>query len=122
MRTWGRIYNQATETWDWTEVSTDANGQDDYVWLTTLIQVLKLALGESPFYANYGIPAQPSVISQIFPDFYVAQVQSQFSQYFASLQIVPVRDAVNENGALTPTYTINILTNVGVSLSTTIAV
>ena len=122
MRTWGRIYNTTTDDWDWTEVSTDANGQDDYVWLTTLIQVLKLNLGESPFYANYGIPAQPSVISQIFPDFYVAQVQSQFSQYFASLQIVPVRDAVNEQGALTPTYTINILTNVGVSLSTTIAV
>lgn len=122
MRTWGRVYNSATGNLDWVEVSTDSNGQDDYVWLTTLIQVLKLNLAESPFYANYGIPAQPSVISQIFPDFYVAQVQSQFSQYFASLQIVPVKGAVNEMGALTPTYTINVLTNVGVNLTTTIAV
>lgn len=122
MRTWGRVKNPATGTLDWVEVSTDSSGLDDYVWLTTIVQVLQLNLGESPFYANYGIPAQPSVISQIFPDFYAAQVQAQFSQYFASLQIIPVPGAVNKEGALTPTYTINIITNVGVNLSTTIAV
>lgn len=116
MRTWGRTYNNATGKWDWTEVSTDPNGLDDYVWLTTLIQNLKLNLGESPFYGEHGIPAQPSVIQQIFPDFYVARVQSQFSPYFANLQISPV------SGESDPTYTINVLTNVGVRLTTKIAV
>jgi hypothetical protein len=45
------------------EVTTDANGYNDAVYLTTLSQVLKLNLGESPFYANYGIPQYQSVLT-----------------------------------------------------------
>ena len=94
MRTWGRVtttsnYSGAigffeiglsgigsTETGTsqsstWVEVSTDANGYNDAVWLTTLAQVLQLGLNESPFYGNYGIPAQQSAVTQVFPDYYV---------------------------------------------------
>lgn len=101
MRTWGR-----DENGQWQMVSTDANGNNDYVWITTLIQCLLLNLGESPFYANYGIPAQQSVLTQIFPDFYVAQTQQQFSQYFASLSIKKVNSRQ-------PTYNIRIVRNNG---------
>ena len=55
MRTYGRVYAE-DGSYTWVEVSTDANGFDDMVMLTTLAQVLKLNLGESPFYANFGIP------------------------------------------------------------------
>lgn len=95
-------------------VTTDAQGQDDSVWLTTLIQVLKLNLGESPFYANYGIPAKPSVVQQVFPDFYVARVQQQFAQYFASLIVA------KQPSTLNPTYLVNVTTHQGVKITASI--
>lgn len=101
MRTWGRDRDGK-----WVEVSTDANGFDDAVWITTLIQCLLLNLGESPFYANYGIPAHPSVVTQVFPDFYVARTQQQFASRFASLVIAKQQSA-------TPTYRINVTTHQG---------
>lgn len=103
MRTYGRINGV------WTEVDTDVNGFNDQVWLTTLAQCIKLTPGESPFYAQYGIPAQQSVISQVLPTFYVSQLQTLFAQYFASLTIS--QDATAS--ALTPTYNVNVLTNQG---------
>lgn len=114
MRTYGRIFNE-DGTYQWVEVSTDANGYNDYVWITTLIQCLKLNLGESPFYADYGIPAQQSVIQQIFPDFYVFRTQSQFAKYFASLLI-------SKQNFPTPTYNVNITTNQGVKMAASIPV
>lgn len=114
MRTYGRI-SQDDGSYQWVEVQTDANGYDDAVWLTTLIQVLKLNIGESPFYANFGIPAKPSVVQQIFPDYYVAQVQKQFSPYFASL-------VISKLNSPTPTYRINIITHQGFRLSEDIPV
>lgn len=107
MRTYGRLNGR------WVEVSTDANGFNDAVYLTTLIQCLKLNLGESPFYANYGIPAHPSVVQQVFPDFYVAQTQQQFAPYFASLLIA-------KQNAPTPTYQINVTTHQGGRVATSI--
>lgn len=104
MRTWGRVNGV------WTEVSTESDGSNDAVYLTTLIQVLKLNPGESPFYANYGIPAQDSVVTQIFPDFYVNLTQQQFSPYFASLSIT--RSDTNP-----PTYKVDIVTNTGAHIS-----
>lgn len=114
MRTYGRVYD-ADGNPTWVEVSTDEAGHDDYVWITTLIQCLKLNIGESPFFANYGIPAQRSLIQQIFPDFYVAQTQRQFTQYFTSLLVskVPSR---------TPIYNINLITQQGTKMMTRIAV
>lgn len=114
IRTFGRITNEdGSKTWG--EVDTDAQGFNDAVWLTTLIQCLKLSIGESPFYANYGIPAQRSIVQQIFPDFYVAQTQAQFAQYFASLIIAKVANP------LTPEYNVNVVTNQGVKIVTQIA-
>ncbi len=112
MRVYGRIYNGGVP--QWVVVETDAAGNSEYVYVTWLIQVLKLCLGESPFYANYGIPAVPSVVQQIFPDFYVAQVQQQFQQYFASLIISKVPST-------TPTYNVNILMFNGTVFQATIA-
>lgn len=106
MRTYGR-FNGA-----WEEVTTDANGYNDNVWITTLCQSLKLALGESPFFANYGIPAQQSVMTQIFPDFYVSQTQTQFSPYFASLTITRVQ------GSFPPVYNAKAICHSGAILET----
>lgn len=106
MRTYGRQY-KSDGSYQWVEVTTDANGFDDYVWLTTLIQCLQLIRGESPFYANYGIPAQQSVVSQVFPDFYVALTQQQFSGYFAALTVAKLNSP-------TPTYAISVTTQQGV--------
>lgn len=88
-------------------MTTDANGFDDAVWCTTLAQVIQLNLNESPFFANYGLPDQQSVIQQVAPDYYVAQMQQQFSPYFASLTIAKVPAAEQ------PTYNIAVLTNQG---------
>lgn len=107
MRTYGRTTDEfGNKTWQ--VVTTDpATGLDDLVWVTTLIQCLKLAPGESPFYGNYGVPAQTSVITQILPDYYVALTQRQFASRFASLIVSRV------NGAPEPTYTVNVITHVG---------
>ena len=110
MRTYGRVTDERGKT-TWVEVTTDASGANDYVWVTTLIQCLKLNLGESPFYANYGIPAHPSIVQQIYPDFYVAMTQQQFSGYFASLVVAKV------NGVGKPFYRINVTTNQGVKVA-----
>jgi hypothetical protein len=115
MRVYGRVYNQATQTYSWQEVQTSATGQNDYVYITALIQCLKLNLNESPFWANYGIPAQQSVVTQIFPDFYVYLIQQRYSQFFAVLTI-------NKVQSYTPTYQINIVTNNGVQIQQTVAV
>lgn len=114
LRTYGRVY-KADGTYTWATVTTDASGQNDAVYITTLIQCLKLNLGESPFYANYGIPAHPSVVTQIFPDFDVQKTQSQFAPYFASLTITKVNSA-------TPTYNIQAITHSGSTISANIPV
>lgn len=110
MRTYGRIYAE-DGTYTWTLVQTDANGFNDYVWATTLIQVLLLNLGESPFFASFGLPAEQSVAQQIFPDLYVAMTQQLFAPYFASLIISKVTDPE-------PTYNVNIVTKAGVKVPT----
>lgn len=115
MRTYGRI-NQVDGTGgQWVEVSTTPQGFDDQVYLTTLVQVLKLNLGESPFYANYGIPAYQSVMQQVIPDFYVTYTQQQFAQYFASL-------IVSKRPTFQPTYDIRVTTNQGDRIDATVQV
>ena len=133
MRTWGRVplnvvptYNSGIGNfsiglsgiggtspfmagYEWVEVTTDINGHNDAVWLTTLAQVLQMGLNESPFFGSYGIPAQQSVYTQIPPDYYVALTQQNFAQYFLSLTITKIPSP-------TPTYNINVLTNPGAIL------
>lgn len=124
MRTWGRVpitsdnpnssaigsfaigesgIGNGSDAYKWVEVSTDANGYNDAVWLTTLAQVLQLGLNESPIYGNWGIPVQQSIVTRVVPDYYVTVTQQNFSPYFLSLIVTP------EN-TRTPTYTINATT------------
>lgn len=85
------------------------------VYLTTLCQVLLLNLNESPFFADYGIPGRPSVVTQVFPDFYIVRTQQRFAQYFASL-IVSKVDLPD------PTYRINVTTHQGVKLNASVPI
>lgn len=114
MRTYGR-----NDLGEWVVVETDAQGHDDYVWITTLAQCLKLIPGESPFFANYGIPSQDSIITQVYPDYYVALMQAAFAPYFSSLTIARVPNSANANPP-TPTYNVNIVTNQGVVINSEI--
>jgi hypothetical protein len=124
MRTYGRIVpdilypNQKK----WVEIDTDPNGFNDMVWLTTVIQTIKLNLGESPFYANYGIPAHPSVTSQIAPDFYMSQIQQQYSRFFLSLIISRLADQGDERGTASPTYQVSVITTYGARLTEVVPV
>ena len=115
MRTYGRILDSSGNL-IWTQVDSDDSGNFEYGYVTTLIQCLKLSLGESPFYANYGIPSQRAVIQQVFPDFYVMTTQQQFSALFASLQISKVE------GTLNPTYNVNVITIQGTKIQQQVAV
>jgi hypothetical protein len=123
MRAWGRIYQPAfpgrghsdppidNRQWSWAKFETDPDtGDNSEVYILNLIQVLLLNLNESPFFANYGIPAQPSVVQQVYPDIYVAITQQQFAPYFANLIIAKVPDTK-------PHYRINATTFAGVDLS-----
>lgn len=117
MRAWGRPRNQDGSLGPWTAVTTDpVTGSNDLVYVTTLCQVLLLNLGESPFYGNYGIPAQQSVITQVWPDFYVQFTQQQFAPFFANLLVSRRR------GASAPTYNVNITTHQGVKLNASIPI
>jgi len=111
MRVWGRQYN-TDGTYTWAAYETDANGYNDAVYITALCQVLQLNLGESPFWANYGIPAIDSITTQIFPDLSVYFIQQQYAQYFASLKITKV-NATNDKGSPTPVYNVAIVTQQG---------
>ena len=115
MRVYGRIGQQQGLGGTWVTVTTDANGDNSNVYLTALIQDLKLNLGESPFFANDGIPAQESVITQAFPDYYVMQAQKKNAQNFASLIINRVPDVPY------PSYSITAVCNSGAILQTTVA-
>lgn len=119
MRTYGTLYAE-DGTYTWVEVDTTPQNQDDFVWLTTLIQCLLLGRGESPFYSNYGIPAQQSLIQQIFPDYYVSLTQSQFAPYFASLIVNRRVNGDPQNPG--PIYDISVTTNQGVKKAVSIPV
>jgi hypothetical protein len=110
MRTYGRIVNEdGSKTW--VVVTTDANGFNDSVYTTTLAQCLKLNLGESPFFAGYGIPQYQTIVTQVMPDFYVMQTQTQFAPYFASLTITRVQ------GSFPPVYQVNAVCHNGAILT-----
>ena len=115
MRTWGRVGQTNGEGGTWVEVATDASGYNDNVYLTTLVQTLKLNLGESPFYANYGIPAYQTIVTQVFPDYYAMQVQDQFAPSFASLTIT------RNSGSNPPVYSITAVCHSGAVLTAEVA-
>lgn len=138
MRVWGRVLSPTTQglifggpgvlggpavmgpsgnnAYRWVEVKTDAKGFNDYVYITALVQCLKLSINESPFWANWGIPGHQSVMQQVAPDYYAALMQQRYAPHFASLQITRVTAATQ------PTYQVNIVTNQGVVVQTQIPV
>lgn len=105
-----RVYGRVNNTGSWQVVQTDASGHNDEVYITAMCQSLLLNLNESPFWADWGIPAQQSVLTQAFPDFYVFLTQQRFSPYFANLQISKITNP-------TPTYKINVVTTQGVTIT-----
>lgn len=106
MRTYGRVKNPDGTYQPWQVITTPANGDNSLIWLITFCQVLKLFLNESPFWGNYGIPAKVTIMTQVFPGYYVSQAQLQFSPYFASL-------IVYQQNNPSPEYVINITTLAG---------
>lgn len=112
-RIYGRVLNQDGSR-TWVEVDQAPDGETGYVYLTNLIQVLKLNYGESPFWGNWGIPARDSVQTQVPPDFYVNFTQQNFAPRFAALTVAKVGD-------LPPTYQINSTFLNGTSPQATIA-
>ena len=111
MRTYGREY-ALDGTYKWVEITTDEYGFDDAVQLTTLAQCLQLHLGESPFFASFGIPQYRSVVKQVWPDFYVTQTQIQFAPYFVSLGIQNI-------GGANPNYNVNVTLHSGAQVTKT---
>jgi hypothetical protein len=110
-----RVYGRNPDTGQWMVVQTTAEGQDDYVYITAMIQCIKLSINESPFWADWGIPAQQSVVQQIFPDFYVTLIQQRYAPFFSRLQITKLQSS-------TPTYNVEVVTNQGVALNMSVAV
>lgn len=111
MRTYGRIKSEPFGEKDkWVMVTTDENGFNDHVYLTALAQTLLLNLNESPFFANYGIPAKTSVLTQVFPDFNSIFTQQQYARFFASLLIA-------RRNLPDPVYDIQCITHAGVRLN-----
>lgn len=106
MRTYGRVPDGSGGL-RWVTVEGVGVAVEDAIWITTLIQNLKLIINESPFFANYGLPSEQAVIQQIAPDYHVSLTQQRFAQYFASLIITRIPDVI------TPTYRVNILTRAG---------
>jgi len=110
MRTYGRDTTGA-----WQVIQTNpVNGDNSMVYVTTLIQNLLLNINESPFYANNGIPAQSDALTQMYPDLAVSRIQSQFTQYFASLLIT-------KQNTTYPAYNVNVITLLGATVSATIS-
>lgn len=112
MRTYGRVAPDPLypDRLEWRVVETDENGLNDMVYVTALCQVLKLNLGESPFWAQFGLPARDSVMQQFAPDLYVARTQRYFGPFFTALLVVKVE-------AADPTYRVAITTHNGVVLN-----
>ena len=113
IRTYGRVTDPKSGARWWVTVECDNNDNPDSVYLTALIQTLKLNWGESPFFGDWGIPAHMSVVQQIFPDYYVLLTQKRYAPYFMSLGIV-------KQPLPTPTYSVSIQFKSGAQVSTTV--
>jgi hypothetical protein len=112
MRTYGR-----DSAGNWQEVTTDSNGWDDDVYLTTLAQVLQSDINESWVFPEMGIPARQSVVGRTHPDYFVDSVRAYFAQFFPSISITRTTDSDNN-----PAYYVDVLKNDGSDYKATIYV
>jgi hypothetical protein len=109
MRTYGRVPIDPlnpTGPKRWVVVETTPQGFNDDVYVTALAQTLLLNINESPFFAQFGIPAHQSVMQQIAPDFYVVFTQQYYSQFFASLTVAKLLEPE-------PHYRFSVITHQG---------
>lgn len=93
---WGRTYD-ANGNPTWVQVMTDANGFSDYVYISAFLQCVKLNLGESPFWAEFGIPAHQAITQQLPPDYNIQLIATFFQQFFASVIVSRAAPAVAVN-------------------------
>jgi hypothetical protein len=114
LRTYGRVTDPASGARWWVTVECDMNDNPDSVYLTALIQTLKLNYGESPYFGNWGIPAHQSIMQQIFPDYYVLLTQKRYAPYFMTLGIVKQTEVDY------PLYTVTVQFKTGAVISTTV--
>ena len=112
MRVWGRVYN-ADGSYTWQAAETDSSGNNDLPASTWFIQCCKLSTNESPFFGDWGLPAQQSLIQQVAPDLSMSIMQQRFSPYFASLLVA-------KNSGSTPSYNVTIITHQGVKLNASV--
>ena len=123
-----RVYGRTTDEFgnrEWVVVTTDINGFNDYVYLTALAQEIQLNLGESPFYGNRGIPAEPSIVSQVAPDYYSSRLQQLYAPYFMNIMVYRVPGpnplGLDPTGTGAPVYRVQVITHQGVQQMYTIA-
>jgi len=122
-RTYGRTPVDEFGNQQWVVITPDPQtGLTDLIYFATVAQTCRLSLGESPFYANYGIPAKQSVETQIPPDVYVARVQTQYSQFFASLVVSKAPPPNPPLRRPVPTYNIRAVAHSGLVLTASVPV
>lgn len=112
MRTYGRTTDNFGNI-TWNEVDTAVDGSNDILMVTAMCQTMLLNLGESPIFASWGIPAQQSVLQQIYPDLYLVQIQKQYAGEFASLSL---KRSFLADG-ITPVYQVTAITHTGVVIN-----
>lgn len=98
MGIWTRQY-QPDGTRRWVSV------RDNQAIIAWLQNALLLQLGESPFWADWGLPVTQMLVTQVWPDYYVHMTKQRFEDYFTSLRIT--RDTAQDSAE--PSYTISAL-------------
>lgn len=122
-RNWGRTPPDEFGNQQWVEILPDPQtGLLDLIYFAALAQCLRLNLGESPIYGNFGIPARQSVETQIPPDYYVARIQQQYAPFFASLIITKAQIPNPPPNPPVPTYYARALAHSGLVLTANIPV
>jgi len=122
-RVYGRTIPDEFGNRHWIEVSTADNGSNDYVMVTALIQCIKLQTGESPFFADFGVPARQSIMTQVAPDLQAARIQQRYAAFFANLLVVRVHNPpANLKVEPVPTYLVRVLTHQGTKIAQYVAV
>lgn len=85
MRVWTRV-RQSDGTRRWQAVDGD---QANIAWLQN---ALLLQLGEAPFNAEWGLPIRDTLVTQVWPDYYVNLTKQRFRDTFPMLQITRERN------------------------------
>ncbi|GBQ07532.1 hypothetical protein [Saccharibacter floricola] len=102
MRVWTRI-KQPDGSRRWQAVDGD---EANIAWLQN---ALLLQLGEAPFSTDWGIPVSQTLVTRIWPDYYLNLTQERFRETFPMLQITRQQNDSNPN----PSYVIRALLNDG---------